>query len=78
MRGQKNVIAAIAREGLRPRVKVVVGGAPATRRWAEEIGADGYAKDAAAAVTLMQSLMRSKDSQLARTTTTTPPSRTEP
>lgn len=73
MRGQKNVIAAIERQGLRPRVKVVVGGAPVTRRWAEEIGADGYAKDAAAAVTLMQSLMRSKDSQPAPTTPLEPP-----
>jgi methanogenic corrinoid protein MtbC1 len=61
MRGQKNVIAAIERQGLRPRVKVVVGGAPVTRRWAEEIGADGYGKDAAAAVTLMKSPMRTRE-----------------
>jgi corrinoid protein of di/trimethylamine methyltransferase len=57
MRGQKSVIEAIERAGLRPRVKVVVGGAPVTRRWAEEIGADGYGKDAAGAVALMQNLM---------------------
>jgi len=57
MRGQKSVIEAIEREGLRPRVKVVVGGAPVTRRWAEEIGADGYGKDAAGAVALVQGLM---------------------
>ena len=61
MRGQRNVIAAIERQGLRPRVKIVVGGAPVTRRWAEEIGADGYGKDAAAAVTLMKSLMRTRE-----------------
>lgn len=61
MRGQRNVIAAIERQGLRPRVKIVVGGAPVTRRWAEEIGADGYGKDAAAAVTLMKGLMRTRE-----------------
>jgi methanogenic corrinoid protein MtbC1 len=38
-------------------VKIMVGGAPVTRRWAEEIGADGYAKDAMSAVTLAQELM---------------------
>ncbi|MBI3475154.1 MAG: corrinoid protein [Acidobacteria bacterium] len=58
MRGQKTVIEAIEREGLRQRVKVIVGGAPVTRRWAEEIGADGYGKDAAGAVALVQSLMQ--------------------
>ena len=57
MRGQKSVIEVIEREGLRPRVKVVVGGAPVTRRWAEEIGADGYGKDAAGAVALVKSLV---------------------
>ena len=58
MRGQKTVIEAIEREGLRQSVKVIVGGAPVTRRWAEEIGADGYGKDAAGAVALVQSLMQ--------------------
>jgi len=58
MRGQKAVIEAIEREGLRQSVKVIVGGAPVTRRWAEEIGADGYGKDAAGAVALVQSLMQ--------------------
>ena len=72
MRSQKDVIAAIERQGLRPRVKVVVGGAPVTRRWAEEIGADGYGKDAAAAVTLMQSLMQSEDHRPEGTTKPTP------
>jgi trimethylamine corrinoid protein len=61
MRGQRNVVAAIERKGLRPRVKIVVGGAPVTRRWAEEIGADGYGKDADAAVTVMKGLMRTRE-----------------
>jgi corrinoid protein of di/trimethylamine methyltransferase len=54
---QKKVIECFDREGLRPRVKVIVGGAPVTRKWAEEIGADGYGKDAASAVSLVKSLL---------------------
>ena len=46
----KNVIAALEAAGLRRAVKVLVGGAPVTRKWAEEIGADGYAPDAVTAV----------------------------
>ena len=57
MRGQRSVIEVLEREGLRPRVKVIVGGAPVTRRWAEEIGADGYGKDAQSAVALVKSLL---------------------
>jgi methanogenic corrinoid protein MtbC1 len=37
----------------------MVGGAPVTESWVEEIGADGYAKDAAAAVRVAQQLMKS-------------------
>jgi corrinoid protein of di/trimethylamine methyltransferase len=58
MRGQKTVIENLIREGLRQRVKVIVGGAPVTRQWAEEIGADGYGKDAASAVGLVKSLLQ--------------------
>jgi corrinoid protein of di/trimethylamine methyltransferase len=64
MRGQKNVIETLAREGLRSRVKVIVGGAPVTRQWAEEIGADGYSKDAVSAVTLVQSLLQREPARL--------------
>lgn len=60
MRGQKSVVEALVREGLRPSVKIIVGGAPVTRQWAEEIGADGYAKDAVSAVTLVKSLLDHK------------------
>ena len=60
MRNQKSVIEALEKEGLRSQVKVLVGGAPVTRRWADEIGADGYAKDAMSAVTLAQELMQQK------------------
>jgi corrinoid protein of di/trimethylamine methyltransferase len=57
MRNQKGVVEALEKAGLRSRVKVMVGGAPVTRRWAEEIGADGYAKDAMSAVALARELM---------------------
>lgn len=60
MRNQKTVIEALEKDGLRTRVKVMVGGAPVTRRWAEEIGADGYAKDAMSAVALAVRLMEAR------------------
>jgi corrinoid protein of di/trimethylamine methyltransferase len=60
MRNQKTVIEALDKAILRSKVKVMVGGAPVTRRWAEEIGADGYAKDAMSAVALAQELMQQK------------------
>ncbi len=50
MTGQKDVIEALADMGLRPKVKVMIGGAPVTRSWAAEIGADGYSEDAIGAV----------------------------
>jgi corrinoid protein of di/trimethylamine methyltransferase len=57
MPGQRLVIEALEREGLRQQVKVVVGGAPVSQEWADQIGADGYGQDAMAAVTLVQSLL---------------------
>lgn len=57
MRGQRTVIEALDKAGLRSSVKMIVGGAPVTRQWAEEIGADGYAKDAVSAVALVRSLI---------------------
>jgi len=38
-------------------VKVMIGGAPVTQCWADEIGADGYGKDAQAAVALAKTLL---------------------
>jgi corrinoid protein of di/trimethylamine methyltransferase len=57
MGGQQKVIEALAAAGLRDRVKVMVGGAPVSPRWAEKIGADGYAEDAVAAVALARRLV---------------------
>ena len=67
MKNQRGVVEAMERAGLRPHVKIMVGGAPVTRRWAEEIGADGYAKDAMSAVALAQSLMSHKAEAVAVT-----------
>jgi len=57
MVGQRAVIAALVDAGLRDGVKVIVGGAPVTRAWADEIGADGYGEDAVGAVTVTRALV---------------------
>jgi len=49
MLGQKDVIDALKAAGLRDKVKVMVGGAPVTQSYADEIGADAYTPDAASA-----------------------------
>ena len=49
MTGMKEVIDRFEKEGLRKKVKIMVGGAPLTDQYAKEIGADGYAPDAASA-----------------------------
>jgi corrinoid protein of di/trimethylamine methyltransferase len=54
---QREVIKALAEAGIRDKVKVMVGGAPVTRSWAEEIGADGYAEDAMGAVQIARQLV---------------------
>ncbi len=46
---QKDIIEALKAAGLRDRVKVMVGGAPVTQAFADEIGADAYTPDAASA-----------------------------
>ncbi len=62
MQQQRLVVEALEKNGLRSRVKVMVGGAPVTRKWAEEIGADGYGRDASAAVALARELLGVKPS----------------
>jgi len=57
MVGQKAVIEALEEMGLRPKIKVMIGGAPVTRSWANEIGADGFSEDAIGAVALAKRLM---------------------
>lgn len=57
MPGMKDTIDAIAAAGLAGKVKVIIGGAPVTQNYADEIGADGYAPDAASAVDLVAALL---------------------
>jgi len=57
---QKDIVEALKKEGLRERVKVMVGGSAVSAEWAEEIGADGYAPTAAGAVELAKKIMRIK------------------
>ncbi len=49
-------ISALADAGVRGQVRVLVGGAPVTQSWADEIGADGYASDAGAAIKIAKEL----------------------
>jgi corrinoid protein of di/trimethylamine methyltransferase len=56
---QREVIEHLAEAGLRERVKVMVGGSPVTRGWADDIGAEGFAEDAATAVVEAKRLMAS-------------------
>ncbi|MGD2159168.1 MAG: corrinoid protein [Anaerolineales bacterium] len=53
----KTTIEAFEKVGLRDKVKVIVGGAPVTSQYAEDIGADGYAADASQAVRVAKSLL---------------------
>jgi corrinoid protein of di/trimethylamine methyltransferase len=57
MTGQKEVVRALEAANLRPKVKVLVGGAPVTSGWAQEIGADGYGADAIGAVAAARQLV---------------------
>jgi corrinoid protein of di/trimethylamine methyltransferase len=58
MPSMKLTIDALREAGLRDQVKVLVGGAPVTQQFAEEIGADGFGESATSAVTLARSMMR--------------------
>lgn len=53
----QSTIATLAEAGLRDQVKVIVGGAPVTAGFAEQIGADGFAENASRAATLAKSLV---------------------
>ena len=52
----RETLAALDAAGLRSQVRVLVGGAPVTQGWADEIGADGYASDAGAAIKVAKEL----------------------
>lgn len=57
MLAMKDTIDVLKEQGLRDKVKVIVGGAPISQDFADEIGADGYAPDAASATELCKKLI---------------------
>jgi 5-methyltetrahydrofolate--homocysteine methyltransferase len=59
MPAMKEVIEILREEGKRDKVKVIVGGAPVSQKFCDDIGADGYAPDAASAVDLCRKLLPS-------------------
>ena len=60
MLAMKDTIEVLEEEGIRGKVKVIVGGAPVTKDFADEIGADGWAPDAVSAKDLVLKLMEEK------------------
>jgi corrinoid protein of di/trimethylamine methyltransferase len=54
---QKEVIEELDKQGLRKKIKVMVGGAPVTRDWVRKIEADGYSEDAIGAVGVAKHLV---------------------
>lgn len=57
LKEMKSTIDALQQAGLKSRVKIIVGGAPVTEKFANEIRADAYAPDAASAVDAVKSLL---------------------
>jgi corrinoid protein of di/trimethylamine methyltransferase len=57
MPNQKEVIDSLKEAGIREKVKVIVGGAPVSQDWANQIGADGYGENASAAVEVAKKLI---------------------
>lgn len=58
MIGMRDVITILKKASLRSKIKVMVGGAPVTQEFADEIGAEGYAPDAASAVDKARELLK--------------------
>lgn len=59
MREQRVIIESVQKEGFREDIKIIVGGAPVSAQWAEEIGADGFGANAELAVQLVNKLINS-------------------
>jgi len=57
---QKEVMDLLKEMGLRKRLLVIIGGAPTTNEWAEQIGADGWAETAEQGVELAQKLVKER------------------
>lgn len=56
----KNVIGQMTTAGLRNEIKIIVGGAPVNEKFAGDIGADGYARDAGEAVSVVKNLLKGR------------------
>jgi len=59
----RDVIDTIKSAHLKKDVKIIIGGAPITQSFADEIGADGYAPEAESAVTLVKTLLNKKETE---------------
>lgn len=57
---QKDVVEILGEKGLRDRFHVILGGAPVTREWVEEAGADSWGENAAIAIEVLESVMEEK------------------
>ncbi|MBG7610368.1 MAG: corrinoid protein [Anaerolineae bacterium] len=57
MRSMEQTIVSLEEAGMRDKVKIMIGGAPVTQAFADQIGADGFASNAAAAADLAKQLM---------------------
>jgi 5-methyltetrahydrofolate--homocysteine methyltransferase len=57
MPAMKTTMEALKNGGVRDRIKVMIGGAPVTQQYADEIGADGYGENASVAVNLARRLV---------------------
>jgi methanogenic corrinoid protein MtbC1 len=57
MQMMRQTVEALVEAGLRDKVKIIVGGAPVTEAFANEIGADGFSQDASRAVSVAKSLV---------------------
>jgi methanogenic corrinoid protein MtbC1 len=54
----ETTIDVVKEAGVDQNLRIIIGGAPVTRKFADEIGADGYADNAATAVDLIKSLLQ--------------------
>ncbi len=58
MPAMKTTIDALKQAGVRDKVKILIGGAPITQKYADEIGADGYSENAVGAVALAKKAVK--------------------
>jgi len=59
----RDIIETLTEAGLRESVKIIIGGAPVTQKYCDDIKADGYARDAGDAVSLVKEFMKERISK---------------